>query len=78
MRGSKAEEILEKGLKVREYELIKDNFSKTGTSYIHSHRLRFLSAYCFYPMVHLDQNFAKHSGGNCQDGSNVVTKHEPS
>merc|ERR1711945_76490 len=30
VRGSKAEEILEKGLKVREYELRKGNFSKTG------------------------------------------------
>ncbi|PFX23133.1 60S ribosomal protein L11 [Stylophora pistillata] len=30
VRGAKAEEILEKGLKVREYELSKDNFSKTG------------------------------------------------
>jgi len=30
VRGAKAEEILEKGLKVREYELRKDNFSDTG------------------------------------------------
>lgn len=30
MRGPKAEEILEKGLKVKEYELRKDNFSNTG------------------------------------------------
>ena len=30
MRGPKAEEILEKGLKVREYELRKDNFSNQG------------------------------------------------
>ncbi|XP_065844194.1 large ribosomal subunit protein uL5-like [Oscarella lobularis] len=30
VRGSKAEEILEKGLKVREYELRKDCFSDTG------------------------------------------------
>lgn len=30
MRGAKAEEILEKGLKVREYELRKDNFSAMG------------------------------------------------
>lgn len=30
VRGAKAEEILEKGLKVREYELHKDNFSDTG------------------------------------------------
>lgn len=30
MRGPKAEEILEKGLKVKEYELRKDNFSQTG------------------------------------------------
>ncbi|KAM7438952.1 60S ribosomal protein L11 [Porites harrisoni] len=30
VRGAKAEEILEKGLKVREYELSKDNFSRTG------------------------------------------------
>lgn len=30
VRGPKAEEILEKGLKVREYELRKDNFSDTG------------------------------------------------
>merc|ERR1739846_223940 len=30
VRGSKAEEILEKGLKVREYELVKNNFSQTG------------------------------------------------
>ena len=30
MRGPKAEEILEKGLKVKEYELRKDNFSATG------------------------------------------------
>ena len=30
MRGPKAEEILEKGLKVREYELRKDNFSDQG------------------------------------------------
>merc|ERR1711924_122546 len=30
VRGEKAEEILEKGLKVKEYELIKRNFSKTG------------------------------------------------
>merc|ERR1712083_991296 len=28
VRGPKAEEILEKGLKVREYELRRDNFSK--------------------------------------------------
>merc|ERR1712019_41126 len=31
VRGEKAEEILEKGLKVKEYELIKRNFSKTGS-----------------------------------------------
>merc|ERR1712033_55243 len=30
VRGAKAEEILEKGLKVREYELRKGNFSATG------------------------------------------------
>merc|ERR1712235_163942 len=30
VRGPKAEEILERGLKVREYELRKDNFSNTG------------------------------------------------
>ena len=30
VRGPKAEEILEKGLKVREYELSKGNFSATG------------------------------------------------
>ena len=30
MRGPKAEEILDKGLKVKEYELRKDNFSCTG------------------------------------------------
>ncbi|XP_068735082.1 large ribosomal subunit protein uL5-like [Montipora capricornis] len=30
VRGAKAEEILEKGLKVREYELNKENFSATG------------------------------------------------
>ena len=30
VRGPKAEEILEKGLKVREYELRKDNFSNMG------------------------------------------------
>merc|ERR1711916_28335 len=30
VRGPKAEEILEKGLKVREYELKKGNFSATG------------------------------------------------
>ncbi|UXI23353.1 hypothetical protein NH340_JMT09296 [Sarcoptes scabiei] len=30
VRGPKAEEILEKGLKVKEYELRKDNFSDTG------------------------------------------------
>nr|CAD7587102.1 unnamed protein product [Timema genevievae] len=30
VRGAKAEEILERGLKVREYELRKDNFSCTG------------------------------------------------
>jgi large subunit ribosomal protein L11e len=31
VRGEKAEEILEKGLKVKEYELIKRNFAKTGS-----------------------------------------------
>ena len=30
MRGPKAEEILEKGLKVKEYELRKENFSDQG------------------------------------------------
>merc|ERR1711904_222412 len=30
VRGSKAEEILDRGLKVKEYELKKGNFSKTG------------------------------------------------
>jgi large subunit ribosomal protein L11e len=30
VRGEKAEEILEKGLKVKEYELKKNNFSATG------------------------------------------------
>ena len=30
MRGEKAEEILERGLKVKEYELKKRNFSETG------------------------------------------------
>jgi len=30
VRGAKAEEILEKGLKVKEYELKKENFSATG------------------------------------------------
>lgn len=30
VRGAKAEEILEKGLKVREYELRKNNFSDSG------------------------------------------------
>merc|ERR1712198_443208 len=30
VRGAKAEEILERGLKVREYELRKDDFSNTG------------------------------------------------
>merc|ERR1712138_368516 len=30
MRGEKAEEILERGLKVKEYELRKRNFSATG------------------------------------------------
>merc|ERR1712111_67740 len=32
VRGAKAEEILERGLKVREYELRKPNFSDTGNS----------------------------------------------
>merc|ERR1712048_950969 len=31
VRGPKAEEILERGLKVKEYELKKGNFSNTGT-----------------------------------------------
>merc|ERR1712196_212416 len=31
VRGEKAEEILEKGLKVKEYELRKGNFSKGGS-----------------------------------------------
>ena len=35
VRGPKAEEILEKGLKVREYELNKANFSATGLSVYH-------------------------------------------
>ena len=30
VRGSKAEQILEKGLRVKEYELYKGNFSATG------------------------------------------------
>jgi len=30
VRGAKAEEILERGLKVREYELRRENFSSTG------------------------------------------------
>lgn len=30
VRGPKAEEILERGLKVKEYELKKSNFSETG------------------------------------------------
>jgi large subunit ribosomal protein L11e len=30
VRGPKAEEILERGLKVKEYELKKSNFSATG------------------------------------------------
>merc|ERR1712062_876052 len=30
VRGAKAEEILERGLKVREYELRRDNFSENG------------------------------------------------
>jgi len=30
VRGDKAEEILEKGLKVKEFELRKRNFSDTG------------------------------------------------
>lgn len=30
VRGEKAEEILEKGLKVKEYELKRSNFSQTG------------------------------------------------
>lgn len=30
VRGSKAEQILEKGLRVKEYELYKGNFSSTG------------------------------------------------
>ena len=30
VRGAKAEEILERGLKVKEYELRKRNFSETG------------------------------------------------
>jgi len=30
VRGEKAEEILEKGLKVKEFELLKRNFSNTG------------------------------------------------
>ena len=34
VRGPKAEEILEKGLKVREYELNKGNFSATGLLYL--------------------------------------------
>ncbi|CAO2625229.1 60S ribosomal protein L11, partial [Lemmus lemmus] len=32
IRGANAEEILEKGLKVRAYELRKNNFSDTGNS----------------------------------------------
>ncbi|CAO2644435.1 60S ribosomal protein L11 [Lemmus lemmus] len=32
IRGAKAEEILEKGLTVREYEFQKNNFSDTGNS----------------------------------------------
>merc|ERR1712072_1338570 len=31
IRGEKAEEILEKGLKVKEYELLRSNFSNTGS-----------------------------------------------
>jgi large subunit ribosomal protein L11e len=31
VRGAKAEEILERGLKVKEYELKKGNFSQTGS-----------------------------------------------
>lgn len=31
VRGEKAEEILEKGLKVKEYELLHKNFAKNGS-----------------------------------------------
>ena len=36
VRGKKAEEILEKGIKVKEYELKKRNFSNTGIYYLKS------------------------------------------
>ena len=50
VRGPKAEEILEKGLKVREYELNKANFSATG-----------LLAFCFL-LWNLLHNFFLHRG----------------
>jgi large subunit ribosomal protein L11e len=34
IRGDKAEEILERGLKVKDRELRKKNFSDTGTDYV--------------------------------------------
>merc|ERR1711988_1578407 len=37
VRGAKAEEILERGLKVREYELRRDNFSGNGNFGIQEH-----------------------------------------
>ena len=37
VRGKKAEEILDRGLKVKEYELKKRNFSKSGTILFSKH-----------------------------------------
>ena len=48
MRGDKAEEILEKGLKVKEFELRKRNFSDTGNfGFGTNYYIRNLGAYRF-------------------------------
>lgn len=51
MRGAKAEEILEKGLKVKEYELNRENFSATGVFHIKlNDTVHFIEWYivCYY------------------------------
>merc|ERR1712133_66048 len=69
VRGPKAEEILDRGLKVKEYELKKGNFSKTGAfgfgvqTYRFGHQIRSRHWYLWYGLLrcHEATRFLNHS-----------------
>merc|ERR1739838_22220 len=70
VRGAKAEEILERGLKVREYELKNGNFSSTETLVLESKNILIWESNTIHPLVSMVWTFM--SSWPVQDTTSVT------